>query len=354
MVRVRSLSTSALVAALSVPLLAHAGVPTVRVDEVLNPGAGGTFTVACVGRVQGKGTFLKSNVSISGRGTRYANFEADILAHALAARLGVLAPRAQVVRLHRDSLLHDSLGETVLAMEMVESPFAGGQVLHGRWPGVATAALDEFVDMFLLDALIGNADRRGANYFLTLRHGLDPEDPEEGSLRPVAIDNNAGLGTAVLWEYPTNHMNFLPTFDGVGDTDVLRDLGSLRAIVYDAPGYARMLEAPEVRGRLISRARRAVARWDDAFLDACLATLPPEILPPGTSVDMPAIRERLAGKLPEAELRVLYPADRPLAGRALFEYRLRELGSTLRWRRDHLVDAVERLLASGKIPSIWD
>lgn len=315
-----------------------AALPTVRVEGPVERGTGGSFTLAGVGRLEGRRTFFKS--SRGTRGTRYANFESDVVARALFERVGVHAPRAALVHLDEASPLRADLGAVVLAMEFVSPRLAGGRLFHGHFPQAGQADLDEFADMLAVDVLIGNADRRGANFFVARRYGTAEDEP--GRARPIPIDNNAGLGTMVNWASPTSLTNFLPTYQGIGEMEVLRDLGTIRNIVHDAPTHRILLGLPEHRPVVRARAARVVARLDDAFLTQVAARLPREILPSGVVVDPAAPElEWLRSRLPAADLAALFPMEAPLRGAALFEYRKREILETLRWRRDHLLEALE-------------
>lgn len=319
--------------------LARAELPVVRVDEVLKSGAGGAFTVAAVGMVQGRKTFLKSNRGM--KGMRSANFEADLVATRLFERLGVKAPGTAVVRLAADSPLREELGEVVLAMEFVDEAFAGGEVTSGAFPRDGSGDLDQLADLFVVDALLGNADRRTANFFL----GRRPEVPlgTAGARRPLPIDNNAALGSLVCWTSLTSHSNFLPTYDGLGIAEVFRDLGTLRAVVAEAPSHDILLATPANHPRVRARVRRAVDRLDDAFLREVAAAIPAAVIPPGTVLD-PAEFVPLADFLGPELFRVAFPAGKRLEGEALVRYRRGEVLQVLRWRRDHLAAALEAYL----------
>lgn len=334
--RLRTALGAALAAALAAP--APAAIPEVTVEEVVKSGAGGSFTIAAVARIRGRTTFLKSNRG-SARGTRYANFESDVVAGELFARLGVHAPRATIVRLAPESPLRDDLGEVVLAMEFVDDRFAGGKVRPGGWPRQGEVLREEFADLFVVDALLANADRRDANLFSVRL-------PGDGPTRPIPIDNNGGLGTPTCWTGITSLSGFVRSYDGVlaGD-EVLAELGTLRSIVRDARSHDILLGFEENHAVVRARVERAVELLDDAFLEGVVSALPDEFLPDGVALD-PAdpgvawIRERLPAEAQE----LLLTAGERLEGDGLRRHRRREVYEILRWRRDHLAAALEAYL----------
>lgn len=343
------LRLSVLFAALFLALpLARADLPAVTVTRILDDSSGGSFTVASQVQIDGKRVFLKSNRG-SMRGTRYANFEADILAHALFERLGIRCPDARMVRIASAPVtefgrrLDRWLGRDVLAMEFVDTRFASGRVRMGLWPEDGTADLDRFIDLFLVDVVIGNADRRPPNLFVTNRYGTGASRP--GAFRPVPIDNNSGFGTMVVWTMPSSQMNFLETYDGVGKLEVMKDLGTIANIVLDSDVHRELLAKKELHPRILERAARLKATLTDAFFAAAVAALPREIIPRGVKVD-PVSGEWLASFSPAERALLFGPLDRPLSGQALFAFRQSELQRRFAWRRDHLEAALRAHLAA--------
>lgn len=337
----RSLRPLLLLSFLIAPEILRAELPVLTIDKVLDTGAGGTQTRACVVLSQGRKLFLKGLGCDFQGYTRYANFESDILAAALFERLGVLCPAARMVRLGRPDPLENHLGPIVLAMEFVDTRFARGRIYHGFWPGRNFAALDEFLSMLLVDILISNTDRRGANFFVTVGYGEEEGDESPGSFRPIPIDNNSGFSSMVNYKYPTNHCGFLETYSGLGDQEVFKDLGTVHNVEIDAPLAGVVLGDEKLREALMVRAGEVVAALDDSFLDTIVADLPAEILPRDASVDpaehrkLPAgVFEAFFGKMPSK-----------LSGKALFAYRKAEIRRVLAWRRDHLVEALEGYFA---------
>lgn len=314
----------------------RAELPELSVEKVRDDAAGGSFTRAAVGAVGGRRVFLKS-IRGNPRGTRYANFEADILAHELFELVGVKSPRAWMVRLAEKSPLRDELGAHVLAMEFVDSRLVRGQVRFGGYPKDADD--DQYVAMALIDILAGNADRRDPNYFT-----VKPYGEASAPVRPVPVDNNAGFSTMTVWSVPTNHVNFLPTYSGAGTLEVMKDLGTIRGVFYDAPVYSVLFDARKLRKRAVQRARQLAGDLTDARIRAMVDALPREIIPAGVKLDIEA--PWLPKLEPVARALLFGENPRALSGRELFEHRKAELVSTLIWRRDHLAEALEAHFAS--------
>ncbi|MBI4861937.1 MAG: hypothetical protein HY815_17015, partial [Candidatus Riflebacteria bacterium] len=327
-----------------------AGLPEVEDTKIFDDSAGGSFTVASQVQIDGKRVFLKSNRG-SPRGTRYANFEADILAHRLFEQVGIRCPEARMVRLASSprtefgKRLDSWLGLDVLAMEFVNTRFTSGRVYHGGWPGDEKADTDRFIDLLLIDLLIGNADRRAANLFVGCRYTEKEGEESDGSFQPIPIDNNSGFGTMVVWRFPSSQMNFLETYDGVGSTEVMKDLGTIRNLVMDSEVHQVLLGQKRLRPRILVRASELRRRLHDGLVDGLVADLPREIIPRGVKVD-PAEGEWLS-KMSVPERRLLFGSlDRPIKGNELFEYRKDEIGRRFRWRRDHLEEALRAHFAS--------
>ncbi len=329
--------------ATALPAAPRPKLPVEVVEKVRDEHSGGSFTRASTAVIGGKKVFLKS-IRGSMRGTRYANFESDLLATALFERFDLKVPGSRVLRLAPGSPLAKDLGSVVLAMEFVDSRFARGRVYNGHWPGREKADVDAFLRMLVLDLLIGNGDRRGANFFVIASYAETEKAERPGSLRPVPIDNNCGFGTMVPWSMPTSQVNFLKTYSGIGTGEVFKDLGTIANLVADSWEYQAMLDEVELHPRLLEIARDTVARLEDDFLESLVAGIPREVVPPRTAIDRP---EWLA-KLPEETVAALYPMPEGLSGAELFEYRQREIRETLAWRRDHLLEALEPYLATRK------
>jgi hypothetical protein len=307
-------------------------LPTLKVEKVRDESAGGSFTRAAVGVVDGRKVFLKS-IRGNPRGTRYANFESDILAYEIFTMVGIKCPRAWMVRLADGSPLKDDLGTNVLAMEFVDSKLVRGQVGHGGWPGKKKADVEQYLDMALVDILIGNGDRREPNFFTAKAYGDD-----DALVRPVPVDNNCGFATMTVWSVPTSQVNFLPSYSGAGTLEVMKDLGTIRGVFYDAQVHAYLFHLEPVRKRALARAGEIAAELTDAKIRAMVEALPREVIPPGVSLEVdaewvpklePAARSLLFGESPKA-----------LRGNELFLHRKAELISTLAWRRDHLAEAL--------------
>lgn len=333
------------------PSLLLADLPQLTIDKVIDTGAGGTQTRACVVLSGGRKLFLKALGGDFQGYSRYSNVESDILAAALFRKLGVLCPEARLVRLAEPNPLEERLGSTVLAMEFVDTRFARGRIYPGFWPGRRWAAVDEFLSMLLVDILISNTDRRGANFFVTVSYGEEEGNETPGSFRPVPIDNNSGFSSMVNYKYPTNHCGFLETYSGAGEGDVLQDLGTVHNIEIDAPLSGAILGDPELREALVNRAHEVVAALDDGFIGDLVASLPREILPRGITVDPEEYR-----KLPAKTFEAFFgKMGGKLSGNALFAYRQEEIRRVLTWRRDHLVEALEGYFEwAGKDPSMQE
>jgi hypothetical protein len=338
-----------LLAVLTFASACRAAVPPRLVDiaRVIVPDAGGDYTRAMVVVIEGKTVFLKSLRNrtfqmVRERGgrpeptelTRYCNFEADILAHHLFSLVGVKSPGAAVVRLKPGTKAAQKLGEFVLAMEYVDTAFAGAPVQEGYWPGTAMVAVDAFIGMALVDILMGNADRRDPNFFITV--GSD------SLVHPIPIDNNAGLTTMLVWLIPSNLINFYPSYTGVGPVWPWNKAGTIANILFRGGEFhhvhEHLINDAKLRPRVLQVARTLVSRLTDALVNRLLDRLPPEIIPQEAMVDPQPMWLAAAGVAPSL---FFGPATMPLFGRALYELRLREIKETLLWRRDHLVEALK-------------
>ena len=318
----------------------------VRVDQVVDQFSGGTQSRASVARVDGELKFLKSQVA-HGHG-RYANFEADLLAEDLFTLIGVKAPRTEVVRLSSDSPLRQELGTVVLAMDYVNSDSMGHKKVasggFGLRPG---AVLDDYLKMTVIDILIGNADRRGANY-------LDRWTSSQ-HVRPVPIDNNSGLGNLINWKTATNHCNFIPSYSGAGNTPGLRQNGTIANILLDNTLHHEILDEPQEQLRMLEIARDFTARLSDEVLTEMVERLPREIIPRGAKVST----RHLAKAVDQETLKLLRNGARDgLSGQELYQFRKQQIRETLAWRRDHLVQALEEFFRAkdpiGEASKDWN
>jgi len=306
----------------------------VEVESVVDEFAGGTQSRASVAVIDGESKFLKSQKS-HGYG-RYANFESDLLAHDLFELMGIRAPDTEVVRLRPGSPLRDQLGAVVLCMDYVDSDFAGHRkVAPGGWGLRKGAVKDDYLKMTLIDILMGNADRRGANY-------LD-RWTSSAKVRPVPIDNNSGLGNLINWKTATNHCNFIPSYEGAGETPGLRQNGTIANILMDTTLHTDILDEPEEQQRTLQLARELVEKLSDAKIGEFVDRLPREIIPRGVKVEMGRL-EQVVGS--ETLKHLANGATEGLSGTELFEFRKQQIKDTLTWRRDHLMEALENYFAA--------
>jgi hypothetical protein len=348
------------------PVRAGPDLAVLPVERILERDAGGDYTHALVVESAGRKLFLKSartklhrvpaparSPGASGGGagtvpvpvpvrlTRSANFEADIVAHALFSLAGVQCPRARVVRLAAGTEAERALGGVALAMEFVDDGFAGCEVKPGGWPGPERADLDAFMHLALIDILIANADRRDRNFFLATRAAAKPP-----LARPIPIDNNSGLASFLVWTMPSNLVNFFEGYDGIGRGWPWSIAGTIDNIVVRGGEvknvHARVLSGPALRPRVLALAGRLVRRLTDGEIERAIRSLPPEIIPPDAVVDPGA--EWAAGAVASAAVPpgILFgPIRRPVRGPELFAHRVVEIGRVLRARRDGLVTALQ-------------
>lgn len=321
------------------------GLPLLTPTRVVKDSIGGDYTSAMVVEADGKKVFIKSLRSKpypeedprGGRPrmlelTRWGNFEADILAKELFNLVDVQSPASRVVTLPPGHVAARRLGDTVVAMEFVDASFArGGTVQEGFWPGADKADLDGFINMALVDILMGNADRRDPNYFVAVL--------PDGMVRPVPIDNNSGFTTFLVWTRTSNLCNFWPTYRGLGAGWPWEMLGTIGNVVVRGAEvhhvHERVLDDRRFRGKVMHLARALAAKLTDAEIDRMVALIPPEIIPPEVKV---RLSPDLAAQLSAPEFRALVPDPRvTLQGAELFRRRVAELRSTLRWRRTNLV-----------------
>ena len=308
----------------------------VQVQKVVDQYAGGTQSQAAVVKIDGESKFLKSQRPH--HYARYANFESEILAHDLFEVAGIRSPEAEVVRLKPGTPLHKELGSVVLAMDFVDSEFAGHRkVAHGAWGLRDGADKTDYLKMTLVDIVMGNADRRDANY-------LD-RWTSSGRVKPVPIDNNSGFGNLINWKIPTNHCNFVCSYDGAGDTPGLRQDGTIANILLDTMLHREILDEPHEQQQALDLAKEFVQALSDEKIEAMVEELPREIIPRGTKVNI----EKLNQSLSPSTLSVLLNGASPeVSGQELFQLRKQQIKDTLAWRRDHLVEALQKFFAADQ------
>lgn len=321
--------------------LAAAPLPEVTLGRVMNMGAGGSFTAAMSAMLDGKKVFVKS-VRGNARGTRYANLEADVLAASIFQRLNVRCPKARIVRLSEKSTCRDRLGSVVQIMEFVDTRFAGGKVFQGFWPTLELADADTFIKIALVDCIIGNADRRDANFFISVPY----QGGEKALHTPVPIDNNAGFGTMIPWFTACDQVNFVKSYDGLGDGDVVREMGTIANIVRTSPLVGPALGHPALERRVFELEAELRAKLDDGWWSAAVSLLPNEMIPNGVKVDPE--REMPDGTpLPRGVTRATFfgSLSGTMSHAELVRARRAELRETFAWRRDHLREALVKYLA---------
>jgi hypothetical protein len=190
--------------------------------------------------------------------------------------------------------------------------------------------------MLIVDLIIGNADRRGANYFVA---------KVDGKLTPIPVDNNCALLSGLTNTDVTNHCNFRKSFGknrpiewGKFDPATL---GSIGIIIADAPDYRALLADEEVRERLPAIVDELVAALDNRFFAGLVDALPVEIVPEEMVVE-PWQQGRDLKKL-DADWQEAF-ADawafvpkKGLSKRAdVFNARKKELKDVFAWRRDNV------------------
>ena len=317
----------------------EARIREVVVDELVDQYAGGTQSVASVAVIEGETKFLKSTrPSMYGR---YANFEADILAHDLFEAVGLEAPDAEILRL-RDATLNEYLGPVVLAIDFVDQEFVkGDRLTKGGWDAPKTADLDSYIKMTLVDLLIGNSDRRGANYFNRLA--------TDGKSRPIPIDNDSAFGNLLTQKVPTNHMNFVKSYEPAGETRGIRQNGTIANMLVDTMLHYELLNEPHEQARTLELAREMTRTLSDEKIEQMVERLPRQIIPDDLVVSSAELKPHL-----DAETFRVMNNELPeeLSGDELFAFRKRQLKETLAWRRDHLVPALEKYFADLNDPQV--
>lgn len=230
-------------------------------------------------------------------------------------------------------------------MEFVNTRFTSGRVYRGVWPEGDRADVAKFIDLFLVDLIIGNADRRDANLFVGVRYGTNQDQEGPGSNFPIPIDNNSGFGSMVVYPSPSPQGNFLKTFDGVGKLDISGDLGTIRNIILDSHVHRTLVGRKDLRPRVLARAAQIGKLLDDAFIDGIVAELPREVIPRGVKMDPTAgawLTDYTA-----AQRELLFGGQQvALSGQELFRYRKQELSECFKWRRDHVAAALEKFFAT--------
>jgi hypothetical protein len=311
---------------------------TVRVQNVIKEHAGGTQSQAAVAQIDGDTRFLKS-ARPSHHGSS-PNFESEFLAHDIFELFGIDAPDAEMVSLHPESPLYKELGPTVLSTEFVDEEFSNGsRVRGGGWGPPEGAAYDDFFHMTLIDMVIGNADRRGANYFVM--------DTERGVV-PVPIDNNSGFGNLTTQKYATNHCNFILSYDGAGASPGIRQNGKIANHFIDTMLHHELLDEPHEKNRILELAQNFQSTLTDQRIEDMVERLPRAVIPDDARVEFalppgidPVTKELLSNG-----------AEEGLSGDQLFLFRKSQIKETLRWRRDHLPQALESYFREVENPAI--
>lgn len=311
---------------------------SVRVEKVIKEHAGGTQSQAAVALIDGDARFLKS-----ARPSHYGsspNFESEFLAHDIFALFGIRSPEAEMVNLTPDSPLYEELGPTVLSTELVDREFTGGKpVRGGGWGPPEGAAYDDFFHMTLVDLVIGNADRRGANYFTT-------ETP--AGISPIPIDNNSGFGNLVTQKVGTNHCNFIRSYDGAGQTPGLRQNGKIANHFIDTMLHYDLLDEPHEQQRIVELAEGFQKTLTDEKIEEMVERLPRAVIPDNVAVDF-HLPENID---PETTGLLSNGAEKGLSGDRLFDFRKTQIKETLAWRRDHLVEALHQYFEQVRDPGV--
>ncbi len=314
------------------------GVRQTAVTRVIKEHAGGTQSRASVAVVDGDTRFLKSQRP-SRHGTS-PNFEADFLAHDLFEMVGIRAPEAELIRLSPAGPLTQDLGDVVLSTEFVDTEFTGGEKVRGiGWSVPEDAYQDAFFNMTLVDLVMGNADRRSANFFV---------QKSERGLIPIPIDNDSGFGNLANQNCATNHCNFILSYDGAGSTPGLRQNGKVANHFIDTIFHRDLLDEPEERERILHLAGEFQKNLSDQKIEQMVERLPAEVIPEGAKVEyyLPETIDPTTAEL------LTNGATEGLAGAGLFAFRKAQLKKTLAWRRDHLVDALKDYFAQLEDPNI--
>lgn len=314
----------------------------VTVEKILDGFHGGSQSIAAGGIIDGDNRFLKApEVTDNSRPQErnYANFESELLAHEIFSLIGIKSPESEIVRIKGASPFHESLGNVVLSMELVDEEFVEGRKLHksSGWGIPKKGKSEDFLKVSLVDILIGNADRRDANLML--------REDQNGQLLPVPIDNNSGFGNLANWKYPTNHCNFVKSYGGSVDEPGLRQLGSIANIYVDITLADDLFDTEAERTMAKELALELKAKLSDQEIDKMVDALPREIIPDAAGVpehqgDPQMLKTLLNGVRPGSE------------GDELFRDRKIQLKETLKWRRDNLPKALDKFLTDFANPKV--
>jgi hypothetical protein len=198
------------------------------------------------------------------------NPEGELVCLPLLRELGLVAPEALLFRPGPEA-------PPVLAMSWVDEELAGGPVeLAGDFltsERVTQADREAFATMFVADALTGNNDRHGGNFFV--------RTAPDGSVHPVPIDHNLALFPAEIHDQEQG-----PPELGVQHLDL-------------AAARARGLAADPAWGELVvATARRIHDTLTPAFLDELVEQLPDPI-PPERREFLRQLLQRRRARLPE-------------------------------------------------------
>lgn len=307
----------------------QASVPTLHVEKerAVGEGAAGAFFA----EVKGKTYLFKSNVSPdqSSLRMRTGNVEGEVLAARILNHAGIETPGSAIVRIEgKEGLFvrNDFVGDRFRGDEVVKTP---GTVPLPRIEAEsaptanraeARRSFESLFDMKqlrrlqVLDLIMGNGDRHGGNFFL--------RKSASGPMKLIPIDHNYALvgfgqkpeiGESVSimgWQ-----RNFVKSFNGSG---ALLGYGHSSGTVEQILGrndvyQAAVTLAPDraAYGEIVAELKKGLS---DEFIRNMIRDLPPEIDPT----------------------------------------RRRELEETLRWRRDHVGEALDAYLAkrsSASVPS---
>lgn len=226
---------------------------------------------------EGRARVLKSSQVVktgAGGGMRWANLESYLVSGALCRLAGLAAPRCRVVSLDpagTGAPLIAELGAVVLEVEWVDESWEGRPISPGRWPGWDRADRPAFAALAAVDLLIANGDRTGDNFLLSER--------PDGKLTPVPTDENAALGTPLLWTAPISFAMFGPAFEGPGAVaEVLvreRQYANVHAALFTEPASHTLLR---------QASRELAARLTDREVDAIAADIPDALIPVGAEL----------------------------------------------------------------------
>lgn len=250
------LASLAPLAALVVSLVprAHGALPVLEVTDVAFLGGG--VADSFKGRILGRKHALKPTERIGESAARFGawgqgNPEGELLCLPLMRALGLKAPEALLFRPGPEA-------PGVLATTWVDQALAGGPVREaGEFvDGDESSAADPaaFARMFLADAVVGNTDRHGGNYFVWTDLA--------GVVRPVPIDHNLAL-------FP----------DGPEDPSEVTTIGAEwldRSTMF----AGRLAKDPGWGDLFLAQAEEVAARLTPAAIEAWVAAIPEEVPAP--------------------------------------------------------------------------